>query len=43
MKSKAERIKWLEDCKQFCKNDEQAISAFEYVKIINTLKRIGGK
>lgn len=29
MKTKAERIQWLEDCKQFCKNDEQAITAFD--------------
>jgi hypothetical protein len=26
MKTKAERIQWLEDCKQFCEGDEQAIS-----------------
>lgn len=26
MKTKAERIKWLEECKAFCEGDEQAIS-----------------
>lgn len=26
MKTKAERIQWLEDCKAFCKGDNTAIS-----------------
>lgn len=29
MKTKEQRIQWLEDCKQFCQGDEQAIIAFD--------------
>jgi len=29
MKTKEQRIQWLEDCKQFVRNDEQAIIALD--------------
>jgi len=29
MKTKEQRIQWLEDCKAFVRNDEQAIQALD--------------